>query len=364
MTRSYLESVKKQFEYYKMLGDKTISQIPDSKLFWQQNKESNSIAIIVNHLSGNMLSRWTNFLTSDGEKEWRHRDEEFENNIKTKAELEQKWKDGWDCLFRTLNSLQEHDFSKTIYIRNQGHSVIEAINRQLAHYPYHIGQMVFIGKMICGKNWVSLSIPKGNSNIYNTEKFSKEKHHEHFTDEFLTTKVTMNKSEIITNLHTAHVAFWNNAFHLPNVNKAVKDKWSVAQNVEHINISLSKVSDYLTLSKSSIESNFGLSQRASISNEQLIKNYLKAIENGAKATSSFIPRVNTETNIQKLIDEGENLLKTCISHLQNWAEDELDKYNCPHPILGQLTAREMLYFTIYHVQHHHKTIQKQTEMDS
>ncbi|MGQ7947331.1 DUF1572 domain-containing protein [Flavobacterium sp. WC2509] len=181
----YLESVKKQFEYYKMLGDKTIDQIPDDKLFWQYNDESNSIAIIVKHLSGNMLSRWTQFLSSDGEKEWRHRDEEFENDIKTKTELIQKWNDGWNCLFDALNSLQENDFSRTIYIRNQGHSVTEAINRQLAHYPYHVGQMVFIGKMICNEKWISLSIPKGNSNSYNAEKFSKEKHNEHFTEEYL-----------------------------------------------------------------------------------------------------------------------------------------------------------------------------------
>jgi hypothetical protein len=185
MNTAYLESTKKQFEYYKMLGDKTISQLPDDKLFWQYNEESNSIAIIVKHLSGNMLSRWTDFLTSDGEKDWRNRDEEFENDIKTKTELIQKWDDGWNCFFNALNSLKEDDLSKTIYIRNQGHTVLEAINRQLAHYPYHIGQMVFIGKMICNEKWVSLSIPKGNSNTYNTEKFSKEKHNEHFTEEFL-----------------------------------------------------------------------------------------------------------------------------------------------------------------------------------
>ena len=185
MNTTYLESTKKQFEYYKMLGDKTIAQLPDDKLFWQYNDESNSIAIIVKHLSGNMLSRWTDFLTSDGEKDWRHRDKEFENDIKTKTELIQKWNDGWNCLFNALNSLKDVDFSRTIYIRNQGHSITEAINRQLAHYPYHVGQMVFIGKMICNEKWVSLSIPRGNSNSYNTEKFSKEKHNEHFTEEFL-----------------------------------------------------------------------------------------------------------------------------------------------------------------------------------
>ena len=185
MNTKYLDSVKNQFEYYKMLGDKTFAQLPEDKLFWQYNDESNSIAIIVNHLSGNMLSRWTDFLTSDGEKEWRNRDQEFENSIKTKDELLQKWNDGWTCFFNTLKTLKEDDLSTIIYIRNQGHTVLEAINRQLAHYPYHVGQIVFIGKMICNQKWTSLSIPKGNSSAFNAEKFAKEKHREHFTNEFL-----------------------------------------------------------------------------------------------------------------------------------------------------------------------------------
>jgi hypothetical protein len=188
MDTDYLESAKKQFEYYKMLGDKTIDQLPNEKLFWQYNQESNSIAIIVKHLHGNMLSRWTDFLTTDGEKEWRQRDAEFDNDLKSKEELIQKWNEGWNCLFEALNSLKEEDFTKTIYIRNQGHSITEAINRQLAHYPYHVGQIIFIGKMICNEKWISLSIPKGNSNTYNADKFSKPKHREHFTDEFLKNK--------------------------------------------------------------------------------------------------------------------------------------------------------------------------------
>ena len=172
---NYLESVKKQFEYYKMLGDKTLIQVPDDKLFWKFNENSNSIAIIVNHLWGNMLSRWTDFLTADGEKEWRVRDFEFEDNISSRAELEERWNKGWECLFMALNSLAEADLQKEIYIRNQGHSVVEAINRQLAHYPYHIGQMVFLGKMVCDKAWVTMSIPKGSSKQYNAHKFSEPK---------------------------------------------------------------------------------------------------------------------------------------------------------------------------------------------
>lgn len=185
MIETYLESVKKQFEYYKVLGDKTISRLPDDKLFWQYNEESNSVGTIVKHLYGNMLSRWTDFLTTDGEKQWRLRDAEFENNLNSKDSLIEMWEEGWKCLFSTLNSLEIKDLNRIIYIRNQGHTVTEAINRQLAHYPYHIGQMVFIGKMICNQNWISLSIPKGESRSYNAKKFAKEKQAKHFTEEFL-----------------------------------------------------------------------------------------------------------------------------------------------------------------------------------
>lgn len=184
MSYDYLNSVLKQFEYYKMLGEKTFSQLNDEQLFWQYNAESNSIAIIIQHLSGNMLSRWTDFLTTDGEKDWRNRDAEFELLITSKQELIKIWNEGWKCLLSALNALSEKDLQKTIYIRNQGHTVTEAINRQLAHYPYHIGQIVFIGKML-SSNWHSLSIAKGKSKTYNTEKFAKPKTLEHFTNEFL-----------------------------------------------------------------------------------------------------------------------------------------------------------------------------------
>jgi hypothetical protein len=179
MTNDYLESVKKQFEYYKMLGDKTFAQLTDEQLFWQYNQESNSISTIVKHLSGNMLSRWTDFLTADGEKDWRNRESEFEEDITTRTALLDTWEKGWDCLFNALNNLTNDDFESIIYIRNIGHTVTEAINRQLAHYPYHVGQIVFIGKMICDKNWTSLSIPKGNSEAYNAKKFAKPKHKGH-----------------------------------------------------------------------------------------------------------------------------------------------------------------------------------------
>ena len=185
MKIDYLESVKKQFEYYKMLGDKTFLQLSEDQLFWQFNKESNSIGTIVKHMWGNMLSRWTDFLTTDGEKEWRKRDEEFDNDIADREMLLIKWNEGWDCVFDAINPLTESDLHKEIFIRNMGHTVVEAINRQLAHYAYHVGQIAFIGKMLCDDKWISLSVPRGNSKEYNEEKFSKPKHTQHFTDEYL-----------------------------------------------------------------------------------------------------------------------------------------------------------------------------------
>ncbi len=182
MINDYLESIKKQFAYYKMLADKAIEQVPEEKLFWQYNTESNSIATIVKHLWGNMLSRWTNFLTTDGEKDWRKRDAEFDNDIRTKDELIAMWNEGWKCLNDAIQPLTTADLEKEIYIRNMGHSVMESINRQLAHYPYHIGQIVFIAKMVCDNKWNSLSIPKGGSALYNAEKFAHPKDTEHFTD--------------------------------------------------------------------------------------------------------------------------------------------------------------------------------------
>ncbi|MGE5107677.1 MAG: DUF1572 family protein, partial [Sphingobacteriales bacterium] len=129
-------------------------------------------------------SRWTDFLTTDGEKEWRKRDEEFENDITSREEMMQKWNEGWDCLFNAIKPLTEEDLSKVIYVRNMGQTVTEGINRQLAHYPYHVGQIVYIARM-AAKEWKSLSIPKGQSRDFNKEKFSKPKHKEHFTDEIL-----------------------------------------------------------------------------------------------------------------------------------------------------------------------------------
>ncbi len=185
MKKEYITSVTKQFEYYRSLGEKTFEQVDEQKLFFKFNEDSNSIAIVVQHLWGNMMSRWTDLFTSDGEKEWRKRDVEFEECVTTKDELMRKWNEGWTCLFNVLNNLKEEDLEKIIYIRNQGHTVIEAINRQLAHYPYHIGQIVFLGKMLSSNNWQSLSIPKNQSGQYNSKKFAQPKSKTHFTDEYL-----------------------------------------------------------------------------------------------------------------------------------------------------------------------------------
>lgn len=185
MTNDYLESTKKLFEYYKMLGEKTFDQLDEKELFLQYSEESNSISIIVKHLRGNMRSRWTDFLISDGEKEWRERDAEFVNDIKSKEELLSKWNEGWDCLFKGINELTETDLKKVVYIRNQGHTVVDAISRQLGHAAYHVGQIVYIGKMIRDNKWNSLSIPKGKSKEVNDEKFSQPKQKQHFSDEFL-----------------------------------------------------------------------------------------------------------------------------------------------------------------------------------
>jgi hypothetical protein len=182
-TTSYLESVKKQFLYYKMLGEKAMEQLEPEQLFVSTNEDTNSIAVIVKHLSGNMLSRWTDFLTTDGEKETRNRDAEFENDLHTKEEVLTAWNTGWGCFLAALENLQPEQLSEIIYIRNEGHTVIEAINRQLAHYPYHIGQIVFYAKQLKNSDWDSLSIPKNKSNSYNATKFAQEKTIKNFTEE-------------------------------------------------------------------------------------------------------------------------------------------------------------------------------------
>jgi hypothetical protein len=184
-TIPYLKSADRQFRYYKKLGDDAIAQIDDKALLWQPNEESNSITIIVKHLWGNMLSRWTDFLTTDGEKEWRQRDAEFEGEELTREQLLQKWEEGWQCLFNALGSITDEELEQVVYIRNEGHTVLEAINRQIAHYSYHVGQIVYIAKLVKNEGWKSLSIPRNKSQDYNSDKFSQEKSMRHFTDDLL-----------------------------------------------------------------------------------------------------------------------------------------------------------------------------------
>lgn len=169
MENLFLSSAIKRLTYYKELGDKTFVQLKDNDLHFTPSDESNSIAIIIQHMHGNMLSRWTDFLSSDGEKEWRRRDAEFEEQNLNKEQLLDLWEEGWKCVLDSLNSLSDADLTKTILIRSEPLSVVDAINRQLAHYPYHVGQIVYIGKILKNKDWESLSIPKGQSAAYNTK---------------------------------------------------------------------------------------------------------------------------------------------------------------------------------------------------
>lgn len=185
MAIQYLKSADRLLQMYKKLGEGAMAQMTDEQLFVMPNEESNSVAIIVKHLWGNMLSRWTDFLTTDGEKEWRQRDAEFENDINTREVLMQKWEEGWQCLFNALGSITDNDLERIIYIRNEGHTALEAINRQISHYAYHVGQIVYIAKMFKNDGWNSLSIPRNKSDEYNSKKFNEEKDTRHFTDEWL-----------------------------------------------------------------------------------------------------------------------------------------------------------------------------------
>ncbi len=163
----FLNDFAKRIKYYKELGEKTFEQLEEKDFFFQPSPESNSIAVIVQHLHGNMVSRFTNFLTEDGEKAWRNRDDEFETVLTTKADVLNNWHEGWTSVFNAVNSLQPADITKTIFIRSEALLVYDALLRQLAHYPYHVGQIVYIGKIIKDGAWHSLSIPKKQSAVFN-----------------------------------------------------------------------------------------------------------------------------------------------------------------------------------------------------
>ena len=165
--RLFLDSAIKRLTEYKLLGEQTFEQLTSKQMLTQPNEASNSIAIIIQHLHGNMLSRWTNFLTEDGEKPWRNRDEEFELQELSKEQLLKLWNEGWNVFLHTISSLSEADLGKTITIRTEPLIVVDAINRQIAHYSYHVGQIVFLGKWIRNEEWLSLSIPKKGSDAFN-----------------------------------------------------------------------------------------------------------------------------------------------------------------------------------------------------
>lgn len=163
----FLTSIIKQFNSYKKLGDKCFDQLSETEMHFQPNEQSNSIATIIQHMHGNMLSRWTNFLTEDGEKPWRQRDAEFEEQQLSKDGLLKLWNEGWEVLLNTLSALSPDDCSKTVTIRHEPHTVVDAINRQIAHYSYHVGQIVLLAKWIKGDEWQTLSIPKQGSQAFN-----------------------------------------------------------------------------------------------------------------------------------------------------------------------------------------------------
>lgn len=167
-TDSYLEDSLAVFRYYQGLGERAMAQVADEQLFVAQDPESNSIAILVKHLAGNMRSRWTDFLTSDGEKPWRNRDSEFEDAATTRDALLAQWNEGWACVYAALEPLADADLTRTITIRGEPHSVMQAINRQVAHYSYHVGQIVLLAKHLASGHWTSLSVPRKQSADFNS----------------------------------------------------------------------------------------------------------------------------------------------------------------------------------------------------
>lgn len=165
--KEFLSASFKRMKYYKELGEKTFEQLDDNDFHFQPSSESNSIAVMIQHIVGNMLSRFTNFLIEDGEKEWRNRDDEFEVHDYSKQQLIELWNKGWKCFLDAMESLKENDLMKTITIRGEELSAIDAIIRQMAHYPYHIGQIIYVGRLIKNEKWKNLSIPKGASQAFN-----------------------------------------------------------------------------------------------------------------------------------------------------------------------------------------------------
>jgi len=167
ISKNYLDDAIRSFRSYKRLAERALEQVSDDEFFFQIDEESNSLALIVKHIAGNQRSRWRDFLTSDGEKPDRHRDTEFELIDDTRESLKAFWETGWTTLFDALESLTPEDLEKTVTIRGEPHTVVEAINRQLTHYPYHIGQIVFLAKHLRASGWKTLSVPRNRSAEFN-----------------------------------------------------------------------------------------------------------------------------------------------------------------------------------------------------
>lgn len=178
IAEEYLRVIREDFEKTKAMGEKAIAQLSDSELHWTPNEESNSVAIIIKHLSGNMISRWTDFLESDGEKPGRDRDAEFVDDITNREEIMNQWEEGWQTVFSVIESLRPQDLNRTVRIRHEPHSVIEAIQRQIAHYAHHVGQIVYIAKQIKNNEWQTLSIARGKSAEFLQEMIKKHENEE------------------------------------------------------------------------------------------------------------------------------------------------------------------------------------------
>lgn len=356
MSLAYLSSARKQFAYYKLLGEKTFAQLSDEELFWQHNADTNSVATIVKHLWGNMRSRWTDFLTSDGEKAWRDREAEFDNDMRSREAMLAQWEEGWACLFAALDGLTDTDLERIIHIRNEGHTVLEAINRQLAHYPYHVGQIVHIGKMLRGGEWKSFSIPRGGSASFNAEKFSKPRHRGHFTDGVLSHAHTI--PLLLVELQGSHEVLWGTvrALDPAKQQQAEPDKWNAIQHMLHIHLGVKAMANYLAMPKELITERFGRMERASMDMEALTAKYYDRLAQGVTPPDRFMPPVVNAEEVPGLIAEGRALLKRLMSAMESWGEADLDGYMCPHPAMGPLTAREMVMFTVLHARHHTRSI--------
>jgi len=170
----YLEDIPEQFQKHKVLAERALAQVRDEDLFVALDPESNSLAVLIQHMAGNLISRWTDFLTTDGEKPGRDRDSEFEVREEvTREGLMARWEEGWERLFQALARLREEDLTRTVFIRAEPHSVIKAVHRQLTHHAYHTGQIVFLAKHLASEHWQNLSVPRGRTRDFNAEMFGR-----------------------------------------------------------------------------------------------------------------------------------------------------------------------------------------------